>query len=226
MGGPDVVDRYRDHVRPGVEAGGGEREDAHPGRRGDEFELLLDLVHGGNPGAVPLAHLHRHVTPLGHRVRVLQQVFGGQVRDRHRLPPRQTVPGGEHDDPGLLEQRPHPQAPLVDGQADQAHVGTPVAQHLGLVVPARAQEPDVDPGVARGEGQDGRRHGDTGHEPDRERPPPLGRGPHPPEQRLGPGEQGGGVLQQLPARGREGGAAAVAEEQGHPQFLLQRPDLP
>ena len=76
----DVADQDVADVGPGVERRGGQRQhhDAVPGR--DVLQLLL---HGPEerdpPRRLPVPELNRDITPLGHRLRVLEEMLGGQV---------------------------------------------------------------------------------------------------------------------------------------------------
>jgi NAD(P)-dependent dehydrogenase (short-subunit alcohol dehydrogenase family) len=72
----------------------------------------------------------------------------GQFGDLDGLLAGQPVAGGQHRHPGLAEQRPQRQPALVDRQPHVAHVGPPVVHHVGLVVPAGAQQVDGEAGMS------------------------------------------------------------------------------
>lgn len=181
---------------------------------------------GRNLGAVLVPQLQCHVTPLGNDVRVLQEVLGGKVRDGYRLPVRQGVPHRQQDDPWFLEERPHLQAVLVDGQSYDADVRPAVEQHLHLIVPSGAQQAHIHVWMVRGEGDHGRGDRNAGHEADGQRLSSLRRRFHPPDKCLGRGEQGNGVLQQLLAGWSEQSAPTATVEHFRSEFVLQAANLP
>src|ERR1700722_11258788 len=223
--GRDVADVDVGDAGAGVEGRGGQRQQDDAVAGGDVLEFLLDGTEDGRAAALPGPHLGGDVTPLGHRVWILEQMLIGEVSDGDRVFPGQPVAGREHRHPRLGQQRLDVQAALVDGQADVADVSPAVADDLGLVVPVGTQHVHGQLRVAAGQGADGVGHDEARHEPDREGAWAAGRPGDPPEQRVRTGQQRPGVGEQLPAGRGQLGRPLVPHEQLRFQLFFQRPDL-
>ena len=224
--GLDVADPEVADTGAGVHAGRGFGEDDDAAADGDLLEFLLDGV--GEPGwreSPAAAHLGGDVTPLGHDVRVLQQVLVGEVADADVFLPGQAVPRGQHRQLRLAGQGTQLEPVLVDWQPDVADVGPPVVQHLRLVGPAGAQHLDGELGVRGGEGPHGVGDDQPRHERDGELAGLAGGLGDAPAQGLGVGEQRLGVGRELGSRRGEHRAASAPDEQHGAELGLQGADL-
>ena len=104
-------------VGPGVERRGGQRQhhDSVPGR--DVLQLLFHGPEERNPPRrLPVPELNRDVPPFGHRLRVLEEMLGGQVGHQDRVLAREPVPGRDDGHPLLAQQRLGRQAAQIDRQ--------------------------------------------------------------------------------------------------------------
>jgi hypothetical protein len=224
--GLDVADPEVADAGAGVHAGRGFGEHDDAAADGDLLEFLLDGV--GEPGwreSPAAAHLGGDVTPLGHDVRVLQQVLVGEVADADVFLPGQAVPRGQHRQLRLAGQGTQLEPVLVDWQPDVADVGPPVVQHLRLVGPAGAQHLDGELGVRGGEGPHGVGDDQARHEGDGELAGLAGGLGDAPAQGFGVGEQRLGVGRELRSRRGEHRPAPAPDEQHGAELGLQGADL-
>src|SRR3984957_15202151 len=79
--GRDVADVDVGDAGAGVEGRGGQRQQDDAVAGGDVLEFLLDGTEDGRAAALPGPHLGGDVTPLGHRVWILEQMLIGEVSD-------------------------------------------------------------------------------------------------------------------------------------------------
>ena len=224
--GLDVADPEVADTGAGVHAGRGFWQDDDAAADGDLLEFLLDGV--GEPGwrePAAAAHLGGDVAPLGHDVRVLQQVLVGEVADADVFLPGQAVPRGQHRQLRLAGQGTQLEPVLVDWQPDVADVGPPVVQHLRLVGPVGAQHLDGELGVRGGEGPHGVGDDQPRHERDGELAGLAGGLGDAPAQGFGVGEQRLGVGRELRSRRGEHRPAPAPDEQHGAELGLQGADL-